>query len=87
MRQPEVVKLLGEKWGREVTATRTRYEMTQHELAERCGVTQQTISKIEMGAILPTDELKVVMSLRLATTPDTLFAWPQQPALVKAVAR
>ena len=40
-------------------------------------MTQQTISKIERGAMVPLDRLKVRIARHLSTTPPTLFGWPE----------
>jgi len=50
--------------------------MSQATLAERCGVTQQTISKIERGLMVPLDPLKLRLALELDVSPAMLFPWP-----------
>jgi DNA-binding XRE family transcriptional regulator len=52
--------------------------MTQTQLAELCNVTQQTISKIERGEVVPLDGLKVLLAQALRTEPWVLFSWPGQ---------
>lgn len=72
------MKELGETWGRNVARRRSELGFTQAELAERCGrVTQQTISKIERGVILPRDSLKLLIAIHLQSHPAELFGWPE----------
>lgn len=54
--------------------------MTQGQLAGACGVTQQTISRIERGRLMPRDELKIVVASKLRSHPSTLFPWPKAKA-------
>ena len=55
-------ELLREEWGkteaeynilRVVLDTRVRLNLTQHELAKRCGIDQSDLSKIERGVLNP----------------------------------
>lgn len=77
MPQPTTTATLGDIWGERVAARRTEIGLKQAQLAELCDVTQQTISKIESGAMVPRDSLKLVIAAKLGTTPDALFAWPK----------
>lgn len=77
---------LGDLWGARVAARREELRLTQAELAELCEVTQQTISKIERGLIIPLDRLKVTLAGHLRTTPDELFKWPPKVEADGAVA-
>lgn len=83
-RQPKVVTSLGKEWGERVAQRRESLGFTQKQLAELCDVSQQTISKIEAGAMIPLDRLKVTLAHKLATTPDELFRWPALADLLGA---
>lgn len=50
--------------------------LSQAQLADRCGVTQQSISRIEAGRSLPRDDLKLALAAQLGCSPRTLFPWP-----------
>lgn len=75
-----MVQSLGEFWGRRVAERREALGLTQAQLADLCGVTQQSISRIEGGAVIPRDSLKITLSVKLGTTPGELFAWPKRNA-------
>lgn len=70
-------------WGDAVARRRAAVGLTQIELARRCAVEQQTISKIEHGRLIPRDELKHAIAAALGTVPWLLFAWPGQPDVVR----
>lgn len=72
---------LAETWGGKVVARREELGITQAQLAELCGVKQQTISKIERGEIVPLDSLKQTIAASLGTSPWLLFEWPGQPRM------
>lgn len=76
VRQPTVVQTLGQRWGKAVAERRASVDFSQTQLAELCGVTQQTISKIEAGAMIPHDRLKAVIANHLLIEPSDLFRWP-----------
>jgi len=59
-----------------VLQRRLGMQLGQAELAVRCGVSQQTISKIEKGVKVPFDDLKLQLARALDTSPDLLFPWP-----------
>lgn len=84
VRQPTVVETLAERWGLAVATRRAELEFTQTQLAELCGVTQQTISKIEAGAMIPHDRLKAVIADKLLSEPGELFAWPARADMEKS---
>lgn len=63
-------------WGEEVAKRRASLEFTQAQLAHLCDVKQQTISKIEAGDMIPSDQLKVTIARSLLTNPADLFVWP-----------
>lgn len=83
--KPLVVHLtLAKHWGAAVAERRRRVGLTQGQLAELCQVTQQTISKIEAGGMIPHDRLKLVIANRLGVGPGKLFAWPPAEMLAEA---
>ncbi len=51
-------------------------EMTQAELAERVGVTRQTIIAIEQGKYSPSLEIAFLIARALGTTLDDVFQYP-----------
>lgn len=81
MQPTSTPKTLGQTWGEKVAARRQQLGLSQQQLADLCETTQQTISKIETGAILPRDRLKVTIAARLGTTVAQLFAWPDDLAV------
>ena len=54
-------------------------EMTQAELAERVGVTRQTIIAIEQGRYSPSLETAFQIARALETTLDDVFQYPITP--------
>lgn len=56
-----------------------RDEMTQAELAERVGVTRQTIIAIEQGRYSPSLEMAFQIANALGVTLDDVFAYPVTP--------
>jgi DNA-binding XRE family transcriptional regulator len=63
------------EWGRRVERARQALGMSQRALARRTGVTQQTISKVETGAMCPHDRVKVRLARALEAAPEDLFHW------------
>lgn len=63
-------------WGSAVRLARHTRGLSQAELAHRIDVGQQTISKIERGAVCPTDEIKVSIAAALEVAVGDLFPWP-----------
>jgi putative transcriptional regulator len=56
-----------------------REEMTQAELAERVGVTRQTIIAIEQGRYSPSLEMAFQIANALGVTLDDVFQYPLTP--------
>jgi putative transcriptional regulator len=56
-----------------------RDEMTQAELAERVGVTRQTIIAIEQGRYSPSLEMAFQIANALGVTLDDVFQYPVTP--------
>lgn len=76
MKQPEVTSTLGVYWGDRVRARRLEMGLTQTQFADVCDVEQQTISKIELGQMIPHDKLKLKIAQRTGSDVAALFAWP-----------
>jgi len=54
-------------------------EMTQAELADRVGVTRQTIIAIEQGRYSPTLEMAFRIARALGVPLDEVFQYPEEP--------
>lgn len=54
-----------------------RGEMTQEELARRCGVTRQTIIALEAGKYAPSLELAFRIAHALDARLEAVFEWKQ----------
>ena len=67
-------------WGSRVQQRRSALNLTQLQLAELCGLTQQTISKIERNAIVPRDRVKQLIAQKLGARVSELFPWPEKVA-------
>ena len=57
-----------------------RNEMTQAELAERVGVTRQTIIAIEQSRYSPSLEVAFLIARALGVGLDDVFQYPDSPA-------
>jgi len=57
-----------------------RGEMTQAELAERVGVTRQTVIAIEQGRYSPSLETAFLIARALDARLDEVFAYPEDAA-------
>lgn len=75
-RHPQRTATLAEYWGARVRERRETAGRTQTLLAELVGVEQQTISSIERGVIIPSDQLKLRLARCLGAAPGELFDWP-----------
>lgn len=80
------METLGERWGKAIAERRAVLGFSQTQLAQLCEITQQTISKIEAGKMIPHDRLKAVIADRLMIEPSELFTWPARAAMGKAIA-
>lgn len=54
-------------------------EMTQAELAERIGVTRQTVIAIEQGRYSPSLEMAFKIARVFGVTLDDVFQYPESP--------
>lgn len=81
-RQPKLRHNLGVYWGQKVGARRRYLGFSQQQLADLCGISQQAVSKIEAGEMIPLDRLKVTIAAKLGTTPADIFPWPPMAELV-----
>ena len=64
-----------------IRALRFRHgEMTQAELAERIGVTRQTVIAIEQGRYSPSLELAFQIALTFGVPLDEVFQYPTERA-------
>lgn len=84
MKQPELNATLGAYWGGRVAARRAELGLTQAKFASVVGTSQQTISRIEKGEIIPHDKMKLRIAQRTGSKVDVLFAWPDNLAPVGA---
>ncbi len=57
---------------------RARYNFTQQDLADKTGVSRQTIHSIETGRFVPSTVLALKIAKVLQTTVDDLFALEEQ---------
>lgn len=64
-------------WGERVRAARLDVGLTQIELADRVGISQYTVSRIENGTYGTTDETKLAVAGALSTTVEALFPYPE----------
>jgi transcriptional regulator with XRE-family HTH domain len=65
------------EWGRTLANRRRARALSQADLADRTGIEQQTISKIERAEISPSDEIKVAICAALRYEVSTIFAMPK----------
>ena len=65
-------------WATLLQHARRHRGMNQTELAEACGVTQQSISKIESAEVCPHDKLKLKLAIALGVPTSDLFPWPER---------
>ncbi|HYI60561.1 MAG TPA: helix-turn-helix transcriptional regulator [Acidimicrobiales bacterium] len=73
---PALAEVPTDEWGMRVADARRSRRLSQLALARACGVSQQTISKVEHGEICPHDKLKLRLAAALDLPPAALFPWP-----------
>ena len=76
MPQPIITATLGQRWGASIAQRRKDLGLTQQQLADLCGVEQQTISRAENGTTTPRFDLLLTICRHLGTKPDALYPWP-----------
>lgn len=62
-----------EKLTNSMRVERARQRMTQQQLAEKTGVSRQTIHSVETGRFVPSTVLAIRIAQALKTTIDNLF--------------
>jgi putative transcriptional regulator len=60
-------------WGTELRRRRRERELTQAQLADKVGVSRQTINYIEQGTYCPSTKLALQLARAMDTTVDALF--------------
>lgn len=74
-------KLVQKAWGKQVSRARKALDLTQVAAAERIGIDQSTLSRIESGEYRGMHpEMVLRLCLALSIEPDDAFRWP--PAIV-----
>ena len=80
---PRTTRRLADQWGQLVRDRRCDVlRFSQDQLAEVSGVTQQTISNIEAGKVLPRPETQYALARAMGTTVTDLFVWPAMADVV-----
>lgn len=77
MPQPIITATLGQRWGASIAQRRKDLGLTQQQLADLCGVEQQTISRAENGTTIPRFDLLFTICRYLGTKPEALYPWPE----------
>lgn len=67
-------------WANNLRWRRREVGLSQLELAELLGLTQQAISRWELGTSVPPDEYRAEIAAHLATDVRTLFPYPGESA-------
>ena len=70
------MRSLYESWGRKIRQRRVALGFTQVQLADKAGIGQSMLSKIESGDTCPSDDVKFRIAGALLSTPDLLFPYP-----------
>lgn len=65
-----------EGWGAKVRKRRESIRMSQDDLAIAADISQATLSRIELGLQVPSDNVKWRLCGVLGCTLDDLFPWP-----------
>ena len=65
-------------WGDRVRRRRDECHFSQERLAAETGLRQSTISKIELGDMVPSVAVRFIIAAKLRTTPEQLF--PEEQA-------
>jgi DNA-binding XRE family transcriptional regulator len=75
---------LGDLWGDRVKKRRAELGLSQTMFARLVGTTQQTISRIENGTLVPHDRMKVQIAQSCGSSVAEMFAWPEGRLNVEA---
>lgn len=67
--------------GAKVRKRRLGLGLSTLELADRCGVSQPTIYRVESGVFVPSDRLRALLAYHLQTKPETLWQFPSRDEL------
>lgn len=67
---------LAELWGPRIHEARKRAGLTQVQVAEACGISQQRISNWEHGRAVPRDRTRPILARVLGVSVNELFAFP-----------
>lgn len=78
------VGILAKNLGTSLKALRKQKEMTLTEVAEKCGITHSTLSKIERAQSWPSEALIIKLAEVLGTSPESLLV-PSNPTGIDAV--
>ena len=79
-RQIEHAKDLAKSWGQNVRTRRNQLGLSQRQLAELCGIRQQSLGYIEAGNGV-SDSMKILLCQNLGAQRDDLFPWPPMEEL------
>lgn len=81
-RQPAATRSLGKIWGALLRARRNTLGLTQAQVAQLAGLSQQAVVQFEGGRHIPLDRTKIDLARALGTTPAELFPWPPMTDLI-----
>lgn len=70
--------------GSDVRQRRIAHNLTKIVLANRCGVREATIHRIETGAIMPSDRLRAIVAYHLGADPEEIWRYPSRRDLERA---
>jgi putative transcriptional regulator len=64
---------MAERLANRIKQKRAELDLTQAELAERCGVTRKTVNTVENGVFTPSTLLAIKIARALSVPVETLF--------------
>jgi HTH-type transcriptional regulator/antitoxin HipB len=71
----ESERQLRQRWGTTIRARRLELGLTQVELAERAGIPQANVSRIERGGYAPTDLVRIRLARALELEVRDVFTY------------
>lgn len=77
-------KVLPIAWGARVDARMTALGLNNAQVAVLANTSQQTVSKVRKGDLVPRDYLRIMLAAALSTTPDQLFPMPSMIEIARA---